>query len=212
MSILPVILLVAGPSHGQDQAAISPILDILRKDHLSGSLQYRGRCGKQDEYVTRGFPITTTPASNSEPSLQILREMFAKDPDMQVTQAPDGTIRMIDKSVPQDLLSVKIEHISFSDDPDTMGVPTIVLGFITAAPEVKVFMKDHGIALLAPRDIIDSTSPGAPHVSGELSNVTLSQALDYMAKTFHGLWLYKECSGNYENKRGVVFWFFRSGG
>ena len=42
--------------------------------------------------------------------------MFANDEDMQVTQAPDGTIRMVEKSVPQDLLNVKIGHISFDEE------------------------------------------------------------------------------------------------
>jgi hypothetical protein len=40
--------------------------------------------------------------------------------------------------------------------------------------------------------INQSMSPH-PSFSGELNNVTLSEALDYMLKTFRGLWIYEEC-------------------
>jgi hypothetical protein len=138
--------------------------------------------------------------------------MFAKDEDMQVTQEPDGTVRMVEKVVPHDLLSVKIEHLSFDDEQKKDGPifsfsPPAVLWFITRAPEVESFMKGHNIRR-EPRIVNESTTT-EPHISGELNNVTLSQALDYMAKAFGGLWVYKECPGHKENERIVDLYFYR---
>jgi len=208
------ILALAGSSYCQDPATIRSVIDVLRSGHFSGSLEYRGSCYGENDYVTRTFPITTTPTGHSAPPLQILQEMFAKDEGMQVTQEPDGTVRMVEKAVPQDLLNVKIEHLSFDDERRKKDgwlfsfSPPAVLTFIIGAPEVKAFMKDQGIGW-EPRWVNEPTTP-EPHVSGELNNVTLSQALDYMAKTFRGLWVYKECPGNKENKRIVDLYFYRS--
>ena len=90
-----------------------------------------------------------------------------------------------------------------------MYISQNVLQFITHAPEVETFMKDHGIRQ-PPRMINQSSSP-VPRVSGELNNITLSEALDYMLKTFPGLWVYENCPGSGENKRVVVFAFYRTG-
>jgi hypothetical protein len=198
-SLLTAILVLAGSSYCQEQATILSIVDVLRSGHLSGSLEYRGSCYGQDDYLTRRFPITTTPTSHSAPPLQILREMFAKDEDMLVTQEPDGTVRMVEKAVPKELLNVKIEHLSFDDEQKKDGPifsfsPPAVLWLITHTPEVESFMKGHNIGR-EPR-IVNEATTTKPHVSGELNNVTLSQALDYMAKTFRGLWVYKECPGD----------------
>jgi hypothetical protein len=206
--LLTAIFALSGPCYCQDRAALGSILEVLHRGHLSGSLEYWG-CSDENEYVTRRFPITTTPANPSAPPFQVLREMFANDADMQVTQEPDGTIRMVEKTVPQDLLNVKIGHISFDDEQKknhSMYFHTLVMDFITGTPEVKAFMKDHSIGF-EPKVINQSMSPH-PNFSGELNTVTLSQALDYMLKTFRGLWIYKECAGSKGNKRIVDFSFY----
>jgi hypothetical protein len=60
--------------------------------------------------------------------------------------------------------------------------------------------------------MINQASSPVPRVSGELNNVTLSEALDYMLKTFPGLWVYENCHGSGNDKtRVVVFAFYRSG-
>lgn len=197
--LLTVAFGFAGPCYCQDRAdraALVFILDAMRRGHLTGSFEYWGRCGNEEEYVTRGFPMLATPKNPSAPPLQVLREMFADDEDMQVTQDPDGTIRMAEKTVPQDLLNVKIGHISFDDEQKKehgLMFDTLVMDFITGTPEVKAFMKDHGISF-GPKLINRAMSPH-PGLSGELNNVTLAQALDYMLKTFRGLWIYEECRG-----------------
>jgi hypothetical protein len=136
--------------------------------------------------------------------------MFAKDEDMQVTQEPDGTIRMVEKVVPQDLLNMKIGHISFDDEQKRghgMFSPPLVLSFIIAAPEVRAFLRDNSIGLT--RHVINGPVDPRTIVSGGLNNVTLSQALHHTLKTFRGLWVYEECPGNKGNKRIVDFSFYQ---
>jgi len=195
---------------GQDYGATIPhIMEVLRRRHLSGSLEYSGSC--TDQFHSPDFLKENAASNDSELSLQALREMFANDKDMQVTQEPDGIIRMVEKSVPQELLNVKIRHISFDEENKKLPMffPINVLWAITHSPEVVTFMKDSDIRLV-PTMMNEASSP-VPRVSGELNNVTLSQALDYMLKTFPGLWVYENCPGDNKYKRVVLFTFYRSG-
>jgi hypothetical protein len=213
---LSAIVVLVGPCWcqfrgGQDYRATAwPIVEVLRRGKISGSLEYWGSCTDGGPFPD--FPTVTAPSSDSASPLQTLRDMFANDVDMQVTQEPDGTIRMVEKSVPQDLLNVKFGHISFDEEQKRgapMYIPQNVLQFITHAPEVETFMKDNGIR--QPPQMINQSSSPVPRVSGELNNVTLSEALDYMLKTFPGLWVYENCPGSGKDKRVVVFAFYRTG-
>jgi hypothetical protein len=201
-----VILLLAAlhltaQCYGQnapDRAAVDSIIHVLRRAHLSGSLEY---CN---------LPIIKTPTNRPTSPLQTLREMLAGNSDIEVSQDPDRTIRMVERTVPLDLLNVKIEHISFDDEqkkrPNSMYFQTLVLDFITEAPEVRTYMKNHSISF-GPQVIKQSMSPN-PNFSGELNNVTLAQALDYESKIFRGLWIYEECPGINPAQRTVDFFFY----
>jgi hypothetical protein len=182
----------------------------LDSEHLSGSLEYWGGC---NEHFIPDFPKVTRTLRDSAPPLQVLREMFANDEKMQVTQDPNGTIRMREADVPRDLLNVKIAHISFDDEQKKgtpMFFPRLVLSFITAAPEVQAFMKNQSIGQPM-MSASEAVGGGGPRATGELNNVTLSEALDYMLKTFRGLWVYENCPGDAKSSRKVVFKFYPTG-
>jgi hypothetical protein len=144
---------------GQDYGATIPhIMDVLRRRHLSGSLEYSGSC--TDQFHSPDFLKENAASNEAELSLQALREMFANDKDMQVTQEPDGIIRMVEKSVPQELLNVKIRHISFDEENKKLPMffPINVLWAITHSPEVVTFMKDSDIRLV-PTMMNEASSP-----------------------------------------------------
>jgi len=48
---------------------------------------------------------------------------------------------------------------------------------------------------------------GVRSISGELNNVTLADALDYVLKTFPGFWLYQDCE-SLDGQRLVYFGLF----
>lgn len=208
------ILISVGPCWcqlrgGQDyQATIKPIVDVLRSGKISGSLEYWGSCN--DERNLPDFPSVTIVSSDSKPPIQVLREMFASNKMMRVTQDPDGTIRMVETDVPRDVLGVEIAHLSFEAENqrgNPMFFPGNALRYIISAPEVTTFMKDHDIGRPG-LFIHEAVGGGGPRMRGELNNVNLSEALDHMLKTFSGLWVYENCLGNAKSKRVVVFAFY----
>lgn len=210
---LASVLVLATASLGQTRggedpmAAMTTISTVLSRGHVSGSLAYWGQCGVHKPYPD--FPKLRALSDYSGSPIEVLRRMFADDKHMRVTQERDGTVRMIEDDVPTDLLDVKIRHISFASGPMSHGA-NMALIQVLMLPEVEAFKKAHNIgppeenAFIFPGDAGD---PGTPTVSGDLENVTLSQALDYVLGTFPGFWLYENCRSE-GGGRTVYFNFF----
>jgi len=217
--ILITILLVG--CRGQDRGGVNseiaaPILSGVLGNR-SGSLEYWGKC---DSNRCPDFPKARSHDKGTGSTVRDLQEVFGDDSEMRVREEPDRTIRMVEADVPQDLLNVKIRHISFDVDYGVnhpgygINHPSfearMAVGTILAAPEVKAFMKDHGIGLISEFQIAPGysmPSPMAPHVSGNLDGVTLSSALDYVSRTFPGFWIYENCQST-KHKRTVFSTFY----
>jgi hypothetical protein len=134
---------------------------------------------------------------------------------MRVTQEPDGTIRMTETDAPRDLLDLRISHISFKAAyDDSWGVPydpRFALAAILKAPEVQAFMQSHDIGQQNEFALVNGggqvPSPNLLHIPADLYNVTLSQALDYVLRTFPGIWIYENCN-SVTRSRVVYFKLF----
>ncbi|HWY59397.1 MAG TPA: hypothetical protein VNZ03_33340 [Terriglobales bacterium] len=169
--------------------------DVLGKTPFSGSLEYSGDCDEKSQELPV-LPTVRVPLKDRDSSaLVMLREMFADDHKMQVTQETGGTIRMVESDVPKELLDVTIRGLSFNNIYD----PITAEAMIMSAPEVQGFLKAHGIERgsdrfrLGVRGLRQGSEPGLPHTSGDLDNVSVEQALDRLLKTFPGLWVYQNC-------------------
>jgi len=198
------------------------IMKILSKANISGSLEFWGSC--DNESGVPDYPRLSVPSNNNGTPLEILREMFSADPEMQVTQDADGTIRMVESDVPRDFLAVTIGHISFdgirktiyeSDgrertEPFIVQDPNDALHLILATPEVGAFMKSQNIKRPYLFDSPSSHWPGEPQISGSLENTTLSQALDYVLKVYPGFWVYENCTNKSKERMVYIGFTFDS--
>jgi len=131
---------------------------------------------------------------------------------MRVTQTPDGTIRMVEGGVQTDLPDLRIRHVVFENGQYALYNPNDALRFVLRAPEVRAFMKDNDIGW----PYTSEAAPGhagpwpteLPHISGSLDNVTLSEALDHVLKTFPGIWVYENCPRDDKKGRVVYLRFY----
>ena len=198
---MAVLLALVGSCLGQekggvDQRAARPeVQRILSIEGRSGSLEYWGFCDPDKDWPD--FPEPRSVSNRKGSALDLLQWMFADDAKMQVTQESDGKIRMVEADVPQDLLQVKIHHISFSM-PYTNGAiahsgPMAVYALLNT-PEVIAFM-DQNIGRKVPWE--GWGMPGALVLEGpsvpELNDVTVEQALNEVLQTFPGFWSYQNC-------------------
>jgi len=179
---------------------LKPIFEVLQKANLPGSVELAGRC----DLARPGFPQFGNAPTNGASPLAALRAIAANDHTMQVKQDRDGTIRMREKGVPTDILSIRISHILFEDFAHhEIYSASFAAGVILSAPEVVAYAKAHNIALTPwPSGIAEGSVGvgysqwlhGSPHISGSLDNVTVLEALDYVLGEFPGqLLVYWDC-------------------
>lgn len=119
---------------------------------------------------------------------------------------------MFETDVPTGLLDVTISHVSFgpSDQhPDILGGPNNALFVVLSSPEVKAYRKEHKIGPFADEWISPGDSGSKKKVPGELNDVTVKQALDYILQFYPGFWIYENCqSDDPKPGRSVFLSFF----
>jgi hypothetical protein len=206
-------LLVLLPSCvAQEARTISPSLTgtivgaVLTRAHASGSLVYSGRC--ENNGGTFDLPLLRFPADRNTPPVQLLQQMFVDDPKMHVTQDANGNIRMVETDVPRDLLDLRIVQVPFSSERG-IHAPRWAISQIMVTPDVKNYMTVNNIGPVVPdfRVFIGPLSPNAPKIPDDLYYVTVSEALDYILKTYPGFWAYESCE-NGDKSRTVHLDFF----
>jgi hypothetical protein len=210
-----VLLAVCVGQAGKGDDALLELLQIgrvLRAAHVSGALAYSS-CSFHKR-VPDDLPPMRVLAHYSGPPVEVLMKMFADDPLMLVRQEKEGIIRMMERDIPTDLLNFKIHHLSFfpSDaaQSDPVHGPQMAVLAIEDNPEVKAFRRAHDIGPFADFRMMPGNCCGGGRVMhGELNDVTVSQALDYVLQTFPGFWIYENCAGE-KGERSIYINLFDS--
>jgi hypothetical protein len=205
----------AGKEHFRDGLRTSQLVsNVLASARVSASLEYNGKCGP--DVPVPDFPRAREPLKPyAQNPVNTFRSMFLVDGRIVVSQKSNGTIRIIEAGVQTDILDVRIGHLSFQKISD----PEEALGMVLGAPEVQSFIRARGIG--QPVDMyttplyllpgINRSPAGMRSISGELNNVTLAEALDYILKTFPGFLLYQNCQSP-DGQRLVYFALFPAPG
>lgn len=206
------ILLLVGSCASQKFEGPGLIQDVLTKAHASGSVAYWSPALCPAPYLPYPqFPEVRV-SNHSGPPQEVLQDMFTGDPKMRVTQDPAGIIRMSETGISSDFLDIKIHHIEFSDyehhEPVFTG-PNMALLKILLTPEVQDFKKRLHIGPSGFHLPGNATEVFRPHAYGELDEVTVSQALDYVLHIFPGFWIYGNCT-NKEGDREIFVRFIEN--
>jgi hypothetical protein len=190
---------------------VRSVLQVLNSASASGSMEIRGKCELRN---LAEIPNTLQAGSSRKNVVETLQPMFANDPAMQITQDQDGTIRMKESGVSDDILKVKIRDFRFDGDSPNGGVyaPNVAVLRVMVTPEVLSFKRLKKIEWVSPAYVAPSNmgppSPELPHISGSMRNVAVSEILDRVLQTFPGMWLYEDCPAHGDQKRAVYFRFF----
>lgn len=112
-----------------------------------------------------------------------------------------------------DILNLWLESVSFGS-ANVYGANG-ALTYILAAPEVKRYMTAQNIEWPyvggAVSILVGTTPPpdSMPHISGSLTNVSVSHALDRILMVFPGVWVYEDCPATDKRGRIVYLRFYR---
>ncbi len=197
-----LVLVLLSLGLGQDRegidlrAGLPVVVDVLRAARASGALVYRGRCDGSPD-----FPKVRLPRNRDSSPLEALRGMFEDDRAMRVTQDAGNIFRMIEADVPRDVLDVKLGHISFvGRHGETVNNPYVAMHIVLSSPEVRDFMKGRNIGPIA-ENVFEAVpeetgGPGKKQLPGDLREVTVAEALDYVVQSYSGIWIYESCPTN----------------
>jgi hypothetical protein len=197
------------PYSGNEATVVAGVLDNAR---TVGSIEFKGEC--RPGIFFPDFPkIQLPPRPYPQDPVETFRFMFASHPQIEVSRDSKGMIRIVESGVRPDILQVRINHLSF----DGPALSEDAFDTVVEAPEVQSFIQAHDIGqpyditggppLLRSSGLKATPQPGTPKVSGELNNVTLADALDYILKAHPGFWLYQDCESS-SGQRLVYFGLF----
>ena len=165
---------------------VSRVVKTLADSYSSGSLIYEGICTPSGA-ITDSFKVAAP--EPGVPVNQTLHDAFANEPRLTVKEDASGRIRVIGGNVHTDLLDLRIPEITFHSEDN----PRDAMASLLIRPEVKSYMQSHRINF---ESVINQLAPmpkGA-HLNTTLRNATISEALDRIAQTFPGVWIYRECA------------------
>jgi len=189
---------VRGKSMMQKPKLVDVVLTVLEDSGRPGSLEYQGACTGSGD-ITENFGIAAPLQSDLHP-VQALQRAFVGDPELTASQDASGLIRVVGGDVPTDLLNLRIHEVVFQRERDPRDAEYKLL----ALPEVHAYMQAHHITFI--QTIIGLIPPPSGRVLNvTLKGVTLSAALDRIAETFPGVWVYGECTRSGE--RHVLMFF-----
>lgn len=160
------------------------VVQFLHKNHRSGSMVYEGNCAEGG--VTDSFRVAEP--KTGAPAVQALRDAFAQEPRLTVKQDATGRIRVTGGNAHTDLLDLRLPQVTFHDEIN----PRDATESLDTYAEVQSYMQSHHIKFVNAMNAL-APMPKGVHLNATLKNVTISEALDRITKSFPGVWIYGEC-------------------
>ena len=135
------------------------------------------------------------PPAHEIPPVDALRQAFVNDPTLTVKE-DSGMMRVVGGDVQPELLGIAIHDVKFQEEDD----PREATYKLLASPELKTYMQSHHTEFVTTSGGLIPPASGR-HLSGTLTDMTVSQSLDRIAQTFPGVWIYQECTTGQGEKR-----------
>jgi hypothetical protein len=141
------------------------------------------------------FPkLNVQPPSKGQVGISAARDIFRHEPRVSVMESASGIIRMKIGTISEELLLARIPSLTLS--PTEQYNYAMAISEIQDAPPVLSAMRRLNLQpLLRTFDMaVVEPAEGLPHLPSVLTNITMDQALDLVAETFHGVVLYEMCA------------------
>jgi hypothetical protein len=175
---------------------VATVLRVLEENHQSGSLVYRGSCTNYGG-IADSFKVSSP--VRDVPPVEALHQAFVNDAALTVKEDSSGMIRVVGGDVQPELLGVTIHDVKFQEEND----PREATSKLLASPELAAYMQGHRTEFVETSGGL-IPPPSGRHLSGTLTDMTVSQSLDRIAQTFPGVWVYEECVTGQGEKRVVI--------
>lgn len=179
-----------------ERDVIGALRPVLRSSGKVARVYFSAYCppGEDAPVVFPKIKLLAPPTNVT--GLAAVRALFNGSRDVSLAEEPEGIIRVTIGSVPKSLLLTRIATLRLdtaAQYKDLFAVQAIIW-----APEVQSAMKKMHIRV-SNKPIIASENPAderLPHLPALISNITVDQALDDVAKTFRTVVVYGACANS----------------
>jgi hypothetical protein len=159
-----------------------------------GRIYYRGSC-LQDANLGISFrQLNVRPAPVGKSGVAAIRYMLRDEQNISVEEDDTGVVRIRIGRVSDAIPHIRIPRLTLS--PLEQYNAWSAIGAVQSASEVRSAMHDLHIRtpIRFTNMILVRPAEGLPHLPKVVTDATVDQVLDIIAKTFHGTILYKTCA------------------
>ena len=180
-------------SHKNEEELLGYLRPILRSSGLAARVYFSGYCPPEpgDPVV---FPkLNVLPPAESASGMAAAQQVFRKARGVSVTTDVNGIIRITIGKVSKNILKTRISKLTF--DPRSQYTDIFAIQAIQGAQEVQSAMGRLRLRLSTKPTIAGVNPPleGLPHIPAFMSDVSMDQALDYVASAFHSIVFFGAC-------------------
>lgn len=169
------------------------VVNYLRPVLVGGAarVDYAGVCPVSDKLLLPD--VAVQPAPQGTTGITAARHIFRNDPQVTATQDQSGMLRITIGTVSTTVLQTRIPSLTLSPPAQYTPRDAVYVIAMTANNYAKEHRLSFGLAETV-LDVIERVpAKGAPHLPPVMSDVTVDEALDSVAKTFKGILLYGSC-------------------
>jgi hypothetical protein len=168
---------------------------VLKAMGAAGRVYVRSKCLGDAEDVLFFPRIEVKSGAKGKAGSAAIQEALAKNKNVRVAERQPGVMGIWIGNVSNDLLRTRIHVLKLG--PRQRYNYTDAIAAIIDTREVQTKMREarmEGVPEFAIYPIV-TPDPKLPHLPASMTDVTVDEALDQVARTFRGLVIYWECKG-----------------
>lgn len=170
------------------------VIPVLKKAQTGGRINFVAtNCGENIMYLGSFPAINVKKPTKYQAGVLAIREMLLDNINVKVRKGSYDVIVIDIGAVPDRMLRTKISFIRFT--PIEQYNPSLAIPVIANTKSVRAAVSRYGFhSLPIPFDhALVNPASGLPHLPELLTNVTMNQAFDTVARTFGGIVVYGVC-------------------
>ena len=176
-----------------ERAVLKHLWPVLKSSGKVARIYYRAACQPEEDHPVVFPKIDVQPPSRGETGLVAIRDIFRNNRNVTVTGDDTGIIRIRIGQFPDTILQTRIATLAF--DPISQYNYMLALDAIEMAPEVQSAMSKLNIHVPSRVYNMLTVQPAEslPHLPYAITNVSMDQTLDSVARAFKGIVFYGAC-------------------
>jgi hypothetical protein len=173
-------------------AVIDHLRPVLYSANKAARIYYGGHCPRTEPYIVMFPRVKVRQPVGSTSDVGTIRSMFRDEREATVTE-DHGVIRIRIGIVPDAILQTKLADVDL--DADSQYDPFMAISSLEKAPEVRSNLSHLNLRQSDRPILIGTQRPaeGLPHLPAHVSNLTMDEALDLVARTWGGIVTYGTC-------------------